>query len=41
MELARMASQGAKKELGSFHTFADSKVDRILLNCDTVGLDDD
>ena len=41
MELARMSAIGAKRELGSFHTFADSKVDRILLNCDTVVLDDE
>jgi hypothetical protein len=36
MELARMSAIGAKKELSAYHTFADGKVDRILLSADSV-----
>ena len=41
MELARMASIGAKRELSGYHTFADGKVDRILLNESSVMEEDD
>lgn len=41
MELARMAARGAQKELSAYHTFADGKVDRILLNENSVMEDDD
>lgn len=37
MEMMRMAATGAKEELGSYHTFADGKVDRIILSHETVG----
>jgi len=36
MELMRMATASVREELGNYHTFADNKVDRILINCDTV-----
>jgi hypothetical protein len=36
MELFRLATVAVKDELGSYHTFADGKVDRILLNADSV-----
>ena len=32
-----MAATGAKEELGSYHTFAAGKVDRIILSHETVG----
>lgn len=41
MELMRLASVGAKKELSAYHTFSDGKVDRILLSEDSVVGDDD
>jgi hypothetical protein len=37
MEMMRLAAQGAKEELGSYHTYADGKVDRIILSHETVG----
>lgn len=41
MELMRLAAKGAKKELSGYHTFADGKVDRILLSEDSVMGDED
>jgi hypothetical protein len=41
MELMRLAAKGAKKELSAYHTYSDGKVDRILLNEDSVMEDDD
>jgi hypothetical protein len=40
-ELMKIAKDKAKKDLGEYHEFADGKVDRPLLNCDTVIEDDD
>jgi hypothetical protein len=37
MEMMRLAAHGAKEELGSYHTYADGKVDRIILSHETVG----
>lgn len=40
-ELMKIAKNKAKRELGEYHEFADNKVDRPLLNADTVLLDDE
>lgn len=40
MEMMRLATEGCRKELGGYHTFMDSTVDRILLNAETVMQDE-
>ena len=40
-ELMKIAKNKAKRELGEYHEFADNKVDRPLLNADTVLLEDE
>ena len=36
MEIMRLATEKARKELSEYHTYQDGYVDRPLLNCDTV-----
>jgi hypothetical protein len=40
-ELMKIAKDKAKQDLSEYHEFADGKLDRPLLNCDTVMLDED
>ena len=40
-ELMKIAKNKAKMELGEYHEFADDRVDRPLLNAETVMLDED
>ena len=40
-ELMKIAKDKAKSDLGEYHEFADGKVDRPILNCETVINDED